>query len=237
MNRKLLTALTVATVAGTGGAAYATVTDTSPSPTEGLTNASPISTPSLTDVATSVVTTYRVGDAGSVTLELAAGAMSTRNVEPSAGWAVTSMTNSATHAVIVFQNAERVVGLTADLVGTQAVVSVTNDRISGNTGEAPIDPLIVTVGDGANGIDSTKTTPPVIPATPAAGRADTSKQPPSASQTTAPSGSETNGDSDHSDDHGDHESDDHESDDHGSDGHDHESDDHSDGHDDGGDDD
>lgn len=228
MNRKLLTALTVASVAGTGGAAYATVAGPATSPTQGLTDASPISKPrTIAEVATAVATTYRVGDAGSVTMEVAAGAMSTRSVEPAAGWAVTSMSNSATHAVIVFQNAERVVGLTADLVGGQVVVSVTNDRLPGNTGEAPIDPLIVSVVDGANGTTAITppVTPPVIPATPAAERVDTSTHTPSASQTTAPSGSGTSADGNHSDDHADHESDDHGSGDH------------SDGHDDGGDDD
>ncbi len=230
MNRKLLTALSVASVAGTGGVAYATVVAPSAGPSAGPTSTSPTTPPSTTaDVAGTAATTYQVGDAGSVTLALTDGSMSTRSIEPAAGWAVASMSNSATHAVVVFQNAERMVGLTADLVSGQVVVAVTNDRLPGVTGIEPTEPLVVTVVEGATSTNSaTVPTASVIPATPPSGNADVpTPTSPATSHTTAPSGS----DASHSDD--DHHGDDH-SDDHSGD---HSDGDHSDGHHDGGDDD
>lgn len=220
MNRKLLTGLTLATVVGTGGAAYATVAgpaDTAPAAasagplvTAGETSA-PAATTSASATAMVASTTaatpgrtisYQVGDAGTVTVDVAESVLTSRGLVPAGGWTIGAMSNSGAHIDVQFANAERVVGFSADLVGTDVVVSVTNDRLPGASG--PIDPLVVSVigGSGAPPVPaSAPATAPsfdtVVPATPAPAPVitPTPVAPPAAS-TSAPSSAGTSGDDD-----------------------------------------
>ncbi len=198
MNRKLLTGLTLATVVGTGGAAYATV-------------AGPADiTPAATAATSGRTISYQVGDAGTVTVDVADSVLTSRGLLPAGGWTIGAMSNSDVHLDVQFANAERVVGFSADLVGTDVVVSVTNDRLPGAPG--PIDPLVVSVigGSGAPPVPSSttaRTTAPapatapsfdtVVPATPALAPVITpAPVAPRAASTSAPSSAGTSGDND-----------------------------------------
>lgn len=216
MNRKLLTGLTLASVAGTGGAAYASVAEpadtTPPAASAGpLVSAAETST---TAAATSTTTaalgrtiSYQVGDAGTVTVEVAGSVMTSRGLIPANGWKIGAMSNSATHVDVQFANTERIVGFSADLVGADVVVSVTNDRLPGAPG--PVDPLVVSVIDGSDApstVPAPATAPTfdtVVPATPAPSPVTVpAPVAPPAASTSAPSSAGT------SDDDGEYEGDD-----------------------------
>lgn len=230
MNRKLLTGLTLATVVGTGGAAYATVAgpaDTTPAAasagplvTAGDTSTSASAATTSTSATAAVASTtavtsgrtisYQVGDAGTVTVEVAESVLTSRGLVPAGGWTIGAMSNSGAHIDVQFANAELVVGFSADLVGTDVVVSVTNDRLPGALG--PIDPLVVSVivGSGAPTVPAStnaQTTAPapatapsfdtVVPATPApAPVIAPTPVAPRAASTSAPSSAGTSGDDD-----------------------------------------
>ena len=251
MNRKLLIGVTLASVAGTGGAAYATVasptehapasasaipvvTSAASSTSSTSTTSSTSSTSSSIDSSTSAASStepapvraaprtvsYQVGDAGTVTIDVADGAMASHELIPAASWSIMAMSNTGTHVAVQFTNSERVVGFAADLVGADVVVSVTNDRLPGAAGPAPVDPLSVSVVAGSNDETPTLSTepasttprpaprvepetptssPPVVPATlaPSPITAPARVKPPAAS-TTAPSSVAATGNDDKS---------------------------------------
>jgi hypothetical protein len=253
MNRKLLIGVTLASVAGTGGAAYATVAGpaehapastsavpvvTSAESSTSSVNATSTSIASSTSTSTSIASStsaassavpapvgaaprtisYQVGDAGTVTIDVADGAMASHELIPATSWSIMAMSNSGTHVAVQFTNSERVVGFAADLVGADVVVSVTNDRLPGAESPAVVDPLSVSVIAGSNDEAPTMSTSPspspaaphpsplVVPATPATSPPDVPSTPapslitaptpikPSAASTTAPSSAGAAGD-------------------------------------------
>ena len=185
MNRKLLIGVTLASVAGTGGAAYATVAGpaeyapasasaipvvTSAESSTSSVSATSTSIASSTSAASSTVPapvgaaprtiSYQVGDAGTVTIDVVDGAMASHELIPATSWSIMAMSNSGTHVAVQFTNSERVVGFAADLVGADVVVSVTNDRLPGAENLAAVDPLSVSVIAGYNDEAPTMSTSP-----------------------------------------------------------------------------
>jgi hypothetical protein len=176
--------------------------------------------------------TYQVGDAGSVEIDVVGTTMSAREVDPEDGWTVPATSDTGTHIDVQFTNGVRLVGFSADLVGGEVVVSVTNSLVPGAPGTVTTDPVPVSVVE-----DSSTLPPPVTPATPGPDTTDVQNTgvpgtAPSSSATTAPSGGggeHDDDDDDHDDDHGEDVSGHDADDDHGGDRSD--SDDHDDDHD------
>ncbi len=162
-----------------------------------------------------------MGDAGTVTIDVADGAMASHELIPATSWSIMAMSNTGTHVAVQFTNAERVVGFAADLVGADVVVSVTNDRRPGASDPTTVDPLSVPAIAGSTdetvttSSEPSSTTPhpaprveprkpapsvPVVPATaaPSPTTAPARSKPPAAS-TTAPSSAGATGGDDNSD--------------------------------------
>jgi hypothetical protein len=200
MNRKLLTGLTLASVASTGGVAFAALAEP-----VGTTPSAPLSAAMTSALATSTTNaagrtiSYQVGDAGMVTVDIAGTVLTSRGLVPAAGWNIAALSNSGTHIDVQFANAERIVAFHADLVGADVVVSVTNDRVPGVSG--PLDSLVVSTIGGSATPTTAPATPPtfdtVVPATPASVPVTTpTTVAPPVTSTTAPSSAETYDDDD-----------------------------------------
>ena len=156
MKRTLLIGVTVAGVAGVYGAAFAASTapldgaapTTTGLPTEtstaGATTAPTSSTATTVPTHASRTVTYQVGDAGTVTLKVDAGVLTTRQIQPAAGWTVASVSGSGAHTEVHFASSSRLVTFVADLVGDDVVVSVLNKLVPGSTGPAPA-PITVSI--------------------------------------------------------------------------------------------
>ena len=182
--------------------------------------------------------------AGTASISVAGGSLTVIEAAGGTGWTVLSATGPATHVEVQFSDTLQLVTFSADLVGDDVVVSLTNVAVEGaptTVAAAPINVTVITTSHSGSAPGSTAsqpttpaptaspTTPAPAPAaaTPAASTtaapataqpASTSTQPAPAA-TTAPSGG---GDDD--DDDGDYEDDDHEDEDHGDDGEEHDDD-------------
>lgn len=144
MNRSWITALTLASVVGTGGVFAGVVVASRDTPVAAL-------PPSATQVATLVEPTtptlaatgtiaYRVGDVGTVTLAVADSSLSLTGAVANAGWTTAGTGGSAAHVEAQFTDDIQLVTFSADLVGTSVVVSVTNVAVpaaSTATGSLP----------------------------------------------------------------------------------------------------
>lgn len=190
MKKSWITGLTVAAVAGTGGAAFASM---QASTHDNTADAAP--QPAASAVDTTVAArafSYQAGPAGTVNLTVDDGAMKVDSALPAAGWTVVSYSAPASHLEVAFTDGLQVITFIADLSGNEVVASLST---------APAATLPTTAPAPA----------PATPATPAS--LAPSSQSPAPSHTSAPSGS---GDDDeheeHEDDH-DHEEE-HDDDDH-----------------------
>jgi hypothetical protein len=132
MNRKWITGLTLATVAGTGAAFTGVVVNShdTQSKAEALT---PVVPQALVRVEPTATTTpgrtlsYQVGPAGVATLTIANGSLNVDNATASAGWVLASSSGPGTHIEVQFSDRTQLVTFGADLVGTDVVVvSLTN---------------------------------------------------------------------------------------------------------------
>jgi hypothetical protein len=175
MNRKWLTGLALASVAGTGGVAYvalgapeggaaaAQAPAVSPDTTTG--EPSPSSAVMTTAaVAPARTLVYQVGDAGTVTVDVASATLTGRHLAPAPGWSVLEMSANGAHLELRLTDSHRIVGFVADLVGPEVVVSVTNSVAPGSVDTA-------SNGDpAASGADATvvEQTLPATPASPTA---------------------------------------------------------------------
>jgi len=187
MKKSWITGLTVAAVAGTGGAAFASM---QASTHDNTADAAPQPAASAVDTTLAArAFSYQAGPAGTVNLTVDDGAMKVDSALPAAGWTVVSYSAPASHLEVAFTDGLQVITFIADLSGNEVVASLST---------APAATLPTTA-------------PAPAPATPAS--LAPSSQSPAPSHTSAPSGS---GDDDeheeHEDDH-DHEEE-HDDDDH-----------------------
>lgn len=124
MNRKLITGLTVASVAGTGGVAFATMTaSTQP--------ASAAPTPLAIAAETTVAAapraySFQAGAAGQVNLTAADGTLTVDSTVPSAGWLVLSYTGPGTHVEVQLGDGTQIVTFAADLVNGEVEAGITS---------------------------------------------------------------------------------------------------------------
>jgi hypothetical protein len=131
MNRSWVTAVTLATVAGSGAAFTGVIANSHDAPikAEALT---PVIPQALvrTDVATTAPThtlNYQVGAAGVTNLTIAGGSLTVNSATASAGWTLVSTSGPGTHVDVQFSDGAQLVTFGADLVGTDVVVvSLTN---------------------------------------------------------------------------------------------------------------
>ena len=189
MNRAWITGLTVASVAGTGGVAFATMTaSTHPA------SAAPSPVAALSETTASVAPraySFQAGAAGQVNLTAADGVLTVDSTVPSTGWLVLSYTGPGTHVEVQLGDGMQIVTFAADLVNGEVEAGITATP-------APTLPTVPATDPA--------TTPAPAPAVPVVVLQPTS-QPPATSHTSSPS---SGGDDDHeSDDH----DDDHESED------------------------
>jgi hypothetical protein len=231
MNRLWISSLSLAGVVGSGGAAWASLSDpgtTSAPPVEavGISVAAPAST--VTSVPTAPTTvSYQVGAAGIVTVDLVADGATVTAVSPGAGWTVGAASAAGAHLEVVFTDALQVVTFAADLVDGSLVPSVSAVAQPG----APVPaPMAVTEISAPTAASTRAPAPPAAtapiqptaPTTPLATPAPVVMPAPSA--TTAPSGGgeseehdddqdedhDDDRDEDHDDDHDDDHDEDHE---------------------------
>lgn len=170
MNRAWITGLTVASVAGTGGVAFATMNAS----THG---AEAKATPQAADTTVTVapkVYSYQAGAAGQVNLTAAEGELNVDSVLPSAGWSVVSYSGSGAHVEVRLTDSIQIITFSADLVGGEVQAGIT---------AAPVPTVATTAAP-----TTTPATPAPQPANPVVVLTP-SAQSPSTAHTSSPSGS------------------------------------------------
>ena len=123
MKRSWITGLTMAGVAGTGGAAFAgmSVINHDGSPVEAFGGTA----------ASASTTTYQLGTAGTVTITSGRGIISVDSTSPATGWSFMAATTPSTHVAVTLTDTVQIITFTADPVDGRVVVALTN-AASGN---------------------------------------------------------------------------------------------------------
>ena len=205
MNRSWITAVTLATVAGSGAAFTGVVANShdAPAKAEALTPVVPEALvrtdPTTTTPARSL--NYQVGAAGVANLSIANGALTVNSATASAGWTLVSSSGPGTHIDVQFSDGTQVVTFVADLVGNDVVVvSVTNAADPAAVAMTPAPETTVAVTQPAQPTLGRTTAQPQAarpPTTAAPTTAAPAQTPaPVKAATTAPSGSGDNNGSD-----------------------------------------
>ena len=159
MNRSWITGLALAGVAGTAGAAYAGVaagdslgTQTQPAP----------STSQQSATTTTRTISYQIGAAGTASISVAGGSLTVIEAAGGTGWTVLSATGPATHVEVQFSDTLQLVTFSADLVGDDVVVSLTNVAVEGaptTVAAAPINVTVITTSHSGSAPGSTASQP------------------------------------------------------------------------------
>lgn len=223
MNRKWLTGLALASVAGTGGAAYVAVAAPSSgasaaaqapalvplTPTTGSTTGSTADGTTVAGASPARTFSYRIGDAGTVTVDVQGTALAGRRLDPAVGWSVLAMSSTGAHLDVQLTDSRRIVGFAADLVGPDVVVSVTNGEIAGEAATSTVGARAGSVADAAQVVAQTlpATPAPTTGASPVSGTAPSVRRAPSAAATTVTSSAGTRRDESGVEHDGDHEDD------------------------------
>lgn len=131
MNRSWITALTLATVVGTGGAFVGVITASNEQPVAAAPEPTLPALAGLVDVTTphldpSGTVAYRLDSVGIVTVQVANGGLTVVSSVADPGWTAASVTGSGTHAEAAFTDGEQLVTFTADLSGSNVLVSVSS---------------------------------------------------------------------------------------------------------------
>ncbi|MCB0983908.1 MAG: hypothetical protein R2694_15765 [Ilumatobacteraceae bacterium] len=213
MKRTWITGLTIVGIAGTGGAAFAGMSNGAPMPPPFSGDASQAT--GSTEAMPPEHTTYQVGPVGTVTVERDGDVLKIEGVTISDGWSLVATSVPGSHVGAQFTDALQLVTFSADLVDGQVVVNVTNQAADGVTTTDALPPISVDTVPAQPG----PATPPPGSATPPS-TAHHDDQPPSTPPATQPSAtpppSNTTAPSAHDDDDDDeHEHDDDHDDDHG----------------------
>lgn len=224
MSRTWITGLTIAGIAGTGGAAAFA----------GMSSEQPATEPTSTDASTpsagttddhgqaSEHVTYQIGTIGTVTLEVEGDRLEIEGTTVTTGWGLVATSVPGTHVGAQFTDGTQLVTFSADLVNGEVVVNVTNQAAEGVVTTDPLSEVTVSVvpgggNDGGHGGGHDDgTVPPPGSATPPPTNGTTAPTtPPPAPSTSAPSSheDEDDDDDDEDEDHGEDEDDDHEEED------------------------
>jgi len=216
MNKAWITALSIAGIAGSAGAAYAGLSvnnnEGAPAEAQGLpavsvTTLAPMPAAADAPAASPATATYQVGAAGTVTVVNENGIVSVQSAMPSPGWTVQGYTSPAGHVEVRFANALQTLTFNADVVDGTMVASfaeapavpTTDVPVSTSPVEAPI--------TAPAPAPATPVTAPAAPATSPQETHTTTPHTPSSAATTAPSShsghSASSGGSSHDDDEGD----------------------------------
>jgi len=192
MKKAWLTSITVAGIAGSGGAAFAGV--------NAIQHASAESAPSTNQQAEAGhharTVSYQIGDAGVVTLTSDGSVLTVTESLASADWSLVSGSAPAAHVEVQFTDGQQLVTFLADQVGDDIVVSLTNVEAPGaTTTTAPV-PMQVTVISQSGGEHSAPKPAPKPPTVTTA-----HVNPPAAATTTAPSSHEDDDDDEHEEEH------------------------------------
>jgi hypothetical protein len=186
MNRSWITALSLATVAGSGGAFVGVIANTNDTPAAAQ---SPVSFREVAFVQAESpapaarTVTYQVGGAGTATLAITSGVLTIDNAQPGKGWGITQTSVPGSHVELQFSDGSQLVTFGADLIGTEVAVAVTNVSASLPVAAAPAEVITVaTAPDIA--------APTLRPATPAARAAKPAATSPN---TASPSGGNDDG--------------------------------------------
>ncbi|MEI7547469.1 MAG: hypothetical protein WCK21_05350, partial [Actinomycetota bacterium] len=129
MNKAWLTSITVAGIAGSAGAAFAGMSAIQHVSAE----SAPATSNTRAGAATSRTVTYRVGDAGIVTLTTDGTTIAVTTSEASPGWTLVGASAPGAHVAVRFSDSQQVVTLTADQVGDEIAVSLTSVEAPGAT--------------------------------------------------------------------------------------------------------
>lgn len=199
MNRSLITGLTLASVAGSGGAFAAVAASQGASPAAAQSQtpfvASALVQQPVQTTVPSATFSYQVGTAGTVTVTATNGSLTINDTAVGAGWTVANATGPGTHIEVQYTDSMQLVTFGADLVDNNVVVSVTNVAAPGSVTTAVPEPI--TVVKKTNPVHTTTAQPqPATPqaTAPPATAAPTEAQPPTRAATTAPSGAGTSDD-------------------------------------------
>jgi hypothetical protein len=184
-NRRWITGLTVASVAGTGGVAFATM---NASTNAGAAKATPQAADTTVTVAPQQYS-FQAGAAGQVNLTAAEGELRVDSVLPSAGWSVLATSGSGTHVELRLTDTAQIITFTADLVDGQVQAGISATPVPTIPTTPATDPA---------------TTPAPQPAVPVVVLSPATTQPSSShTSNTSSSGShEHEDDDDHDDDEG-----------------------------------
>ena len=221
MSRTWITGLTIAGIAGTGGAAAFAGMSSEHSATEPTsTDASTPSAGTADDHGqASEHVTYQIGTIGTVTLEVEGDRLEIEGTTVTTGWGLVATSVPGTHVGAQFTDGTQLVTFSADLVNGEVVVNVTNQAAEGVVTTDPLSEVTVSVvpDGGHGGGHDDGTVPPPGSATPPPTNGTTAPTtPPPAPSTSAPSSHEDDDDDDDDDedeDHGEDEDDDHEEED------------------------
>jgi hypothetical protein len=134
MQRAWITGLTLAGVVGTGGAAFAGMSLTH---TDGNAVEAQAPAASAATTAPTTSTTYRLGDAGLVTLDSAGGVITVTSVLPSAGWTVVTSSNPGLHVEVSLTDGVEVLQMTADLVDGRIVAALNSSATTTTAAPTP----------------------------------------------------------------------------------------------------
>ena len=196
MNRSWITGLTLASVAGSGGA-FAVAASSNDTPVVAQSQAF-VKASEFVQTPQSRSINYQVGTAGTVTLTVTNGTLAVASTTFSTGWSVATTTALGSHVEVQFTDAAQLITFGADLVNNEVVVALTNVPAPGAVAAAAPAPLDVTLVDPPS---TATATPKPRPATPRPAAVQptarpATAQPPKPSATTAPSGSGDHGKSD-----------------------------------------
>ena len=213
MKRTWITGLTIVGIAGTGGAAFAGMSNDAPLPppfsgdTQQATDSTAATPPEHT--------TYQIGPVGTVTVERDGGVLKIERVTIGDGWSLVATSVPGAHIGAQFTDSLQLVTFSADLVDGQVVVNVTNQAAQGVTTTDPLPPISVDTVPAQQG----PATPPPGSATPPSSEHQPPAAPPATPPATQPSAtplpSNTTAPSAHDDDDDEHEHEHEDDDDHG----------------------
>lgn len=116
MNKNWITGLTLASVVGTGGAAFAGMRATTHDSVQAA-GETPTSATATTVAGTSA--SYVAAEAGLVNVSLAGGVITVDSTVPNSGWSVVSFTAPGAHVEVVFTDGTRSITFVADVVDGQ----------------------------------------------------------------------------------------------------------------------
>jgi hypothetical protein len=197
MNRTWITGLTLAGVAGSGGAFAAAATSGTDVPAAAQAP-SVVNASEFVQAPTSRTINYQVGAAGTVTVTVTNGVLNVDSTTFGTGWTGGATAAAGLHVEVQFTDMAQLVTFGADLVNNELVVALTNVPAPGVVAAATPTPMDITV-IGQTNTARPKTAPQPQPATQPIAAQPTAVQSPTPAATTAPSGS---GDDDSSDDRG-----------------------------------